>query len=579
MSEPLPAAAPSAAESPITVGRYLLHRQIARGGMATIHIARLMGDEGFSRIVAAKRLLPEFAEDAEFVAMFLDEARIASKVHHRNVVPVLDVVTAEGQVVLVQEYVHGAPLHWLLARARQAGARVPGEIAVAIACGVLAGLHAAHEMVDELGVPLDVVHRDVSPQNVMIATDGTARLLDFGIAKASMAAHVTRAGTYKGKLAYSAPEQVRGQATRQSDLYSLAVLLWELLVGARMHAAQSDASLVQTIMSGALPTITGALAAERERAGGIGDAEWMRLVALEAIVQRGLATHAEWRWRTAADMEEALVAAVQPASPSAVAAWLRQFGQDYLDKHDRVIAAEEASWRRVAPVLRNRGATASYLTSLTSLAIGTTATAAAAGEPGVARGGESVLSRVAGVGTPSWVTSSDVRPRVPAALFAVFGGLAVALVIAVALLVRSEPPAQPALGVPTDPPRPPRPPRSRHPPRRSRHPPRRRRHPRPPWKPRRRHQADDTAADPRLPRADHGPRRARPAPAPRASRDPRPRAPPPSPRHLLRRARSSGPPPRRRPPSRRPPRAAPRPTTSRAPRRSSNPRVCERSPR
>src|SRR5262249_7289726 len=104
----------------ITIGRYMLHRQIARGGMATIHIRRLMGDEGFSRIVAAKRLHPEFAEDAEFVHMFLDEARIASKVHHRNVVPVLDVVTTGDEVVLVQEYVHGVPLHWLLRTAHEA---------------------------------------------------------------------------------------------------------------------------------------------------------------------------------------------------------------------------------------------------------------------------------------------------------------------------------------------------------------------------------------------------------------------------------------------------------------------------
>src|SRR3954470_18048706 len=118
----------------MTVGRYLLHRQIARGGMATIHIARLMGDEGFSRIVAAKRLLPEFAEDAEFVAMFLDEARIASKVHHRNVVPVLDVVTTGDEAILVQEYVHGAPLHALLRAARQTNTRIPLEIVVSVAC-------------------------------------------------------------------------------------------------------------------------------------------------------------------------------------------------------------------------------------------------------------------------------------------------------------------------------------------------------------------------------------------------------------------------------------------------------------
>ncbi|HEY0251055.1 MAG TPA: serine/threonine-protein kinase, partial [Kofleriaceae bacterium] len=214
----------------VVIGRYLLHRQIARGGMATIHIARLVGDEGFTRIVAAKRLHPEFAEDSEFVSMFLDEARIASKVHHRNVVPVLDVVTTGDEVVLVQEYVHGAPLHWLLRTAHEAKTHVPINIAVSVACQVLAGLQAAHETTDEMGEPLGVVHRDVSPQNVMVATDGTARLLDFGIAKATMAAHITREGMFKGKLAYSAPEQIRGQATQQSDIYSLSVVLWELLV-------------------------------------------------------------------------------------------------------------------------------------------------------------------------------------------------------------------------------------------------------------------------------------------------------------------------------------------------------------
>src|SRR5262245_32829395 len=169
----------------ITVGRYLLHRQIARGGMATIHIARLLGDEGFSRLVAAKRLLSEYAQDAEFVTMFLDEARVASKVHHRNVVPVLDVVTTDTDVILVQEYVHGVPLNVLLREARRTKTHMPVRVAVSIASGVLAGLQAAHTTVDEVGIPLNIVHRDVSPHNVMIAIDGTARLLDFGVAKAT----------------------------------------------------------------------------------------------------------------------------------------------------------------------------------------------------------------------------------------------------------------------------------------------------------------------------------------------------------------------------------------------------------
>jgi serine/threonine-protein kinase len=333
----------------VSIGRYLLQRQIARGGMATIHLARLVGDEGFTRIVAAKRLHPEFAEDHEFVAMFLDEARIASKVHHKNVVPVLDVVSSGEEVVLVQEYVHGVPLSWLLKSTLQSNDQIPVNIAVSIACQVLAGLQATHEAVDEVGVPLHIVHRDVSPQNVMIATDGTARLLDFGVAKAIMAAHVTREGTYKGKLAYSAPEQIRGQATPQSDIYSLAVLLWELLVGQRMHSkAKSGAELVSNVLNGTLPTMRQALSEDRAW-DNLSPAERRLLIAIDPIVQKGLALDLNERWARASDMEEALFAAVPPAPQGAVAAWLRAVGNEFIEKRDRMIAAEEASFRRISP--------------------------------------------------------------------------------------------------------------------------------------------------------------------------------------------------------------------------------------
>jgi serine/threonine protein kinase len=335
------------AAEPIAIGRYVLHRQIARGGMATIHIARLMGDEGFNRIVAAKRLNPEFTEDAEFVAMFLDEARVASKVQHRNVVPVLDVVAAGEEVILVQEYVHGVPLQWLCRALRERRFQLPLNIAVSIGCQVLSGLHATHETADELGTPLHIVHRDVSPQNVMLAVDGTARLLDFGVAKAAMAAHVTREGTYKGKLAYSAPEQLRGTATRQSDIYSLSVLLWELLVGQRMHgAARSGAELITAVLQGALPSILDALDAGRAWVA-MPEAERKSLELLDPIVRKGLAVDTSERWSTAAEMEEALSAAVTPAPTALVAAWLKRVGKSFLEERQRVIAAEEVSWRSV----------------------------------------------------------------------------------------------------------------------------------------------------------------------------------------------------------------------------------------
>jgi len=337
----------------ITVGRYLLHRQIARGGMATIHIARLMGDEGFSRIVAAKRLLPELAEDTEFVAMFMDEARIASKVHHPNVVPVLDLVTTTDEVMLVQEYVHGVPLHVLLRTARDAGKKIPVRIAISIAAQVLAGLHAAHTTLDEMGAPLDIVHRDVSPQNIMIAVDGSARLLDFGVAKATMAAHTTRDNTFKGKLAYAAPEQVHGKPVQQSDLYALAVVLWELLVGHRMHgSAQGEAELVATILKGELPTITEALANEADW-GAIDSEEWKQLSAIEPIVQKGLEIDLDKRFATAEDMEDQLTKAVTPASSSEVATWVKSLGKDFIEGRDKIIAAEEASWRKTLPPLNS----------------------------------------------------------------------------------------------------------------------------------------------------------------------------------------------------------------------------------
>jgi serine/threonine-protein kinase len=332
---------------PIAIGRYVLHRQIARGGMATIHIARLMGDEGFNRIVAAKRLNPEFTEDAEFVAMFLDEARVASKVQHRNVVPVLDVVAAGEEVILVQEYVHGVPLQWLCRALREQRFQLPLNIAVSIGCQVLSGLHATHETTDELGTPLHIVHRDVSPQNVMLAVDGTARLLDFGVAKAAMAAHVTREGTYKGKLAYSAPEQLRGTATHQSDIYSLSVLLWELLAGQRMHgAARSGAELITTVLQGALPSIRDALDAGRAWHA-IPAAERKSLELLDPIIRKGLAVDTQERWSSAAEMEEALSAAVTPAPTGVVAAWLKRVGRSFIEELQRVIAAEEVSWRSV----------------------------------------------------------------------------------------------------------------------------------------------------------------------------------------------------------------------------------------
>src|ERR1700729_765840 len=195
------------------VGRYALYGELASGGMATVHLGRLLGPVGFSRTVAIKRLHAQFAKDPEFVSMFLDEARLAARIRHPNVVQTLDVVATEGELFVVMDYVQGESLSRLLRASRTVGP-IPVRVASAILCGALHGLHAAHEATDEHGVPLGLVHRDMSPQNVLVDVDGSARVLDFGVAKAAGRTQTTGRGKIKGKLRYMAPEQIQGSVTR-----------------------------------------------------------------------------------------------------------------------------------------------------------------------------------------------------------------------------------------------------------------------------------------------------------------------------------------------------------------------------
>ncbi|MDB4937049.1 MAG: serine/threonine protein kinase, partial [Labilithrix sp.] len=336
--------APSA--QPESFGRYLLYPAIARGGMATVHTARLVGAEGFTRLVAAKRLHPQFTDDPDFVTMFHDEACIASRIHHPNVVPVLDVVVSGNELILVQEYVHGVPLSQLMKVAHTEQKPIAIDIAVAVLAGVLAGLHAAHEVRDESGEPLEIVHRDVSPANVMISVDGVPRLLDFGIAKATTSTHHTREGVFKGKLAYMAPEQLRmDRIDRTADVYATGVLAWELLVNRRVYDGRHEIAFVTAVMNGELPAITNALAESRKT---MDDGRWEALVALEPIIARAMADRAEDRYATADEMLRALLDVRPSATSMAVAAWVRSAGAEFLDKRQKTLAANEESWRRTS---------------------------------------------------------------------------------------------------------------------------------------------------------------------------------------------------------------------------------------
>ena len=195
---------------PRIVGRYALYDSIACGGMASVHLGRLIGPAGFSRTVAIKRLHENYAKDPEFVAMLLDEARLAARINHPNVVSTLDVVAVGPELLLVMEYVAGESLSALIRTCQQTEHSPPIPVVVDIAIGMLNGLHAAHEATGEGGQPLNIVHRDVSPQNVLVGTDGVTRVVDFGIAKAIGRTQETRSGAIKGKPAYMAPEQLQG---------------------------------------------------------------------------------------------------------------------------------------------------------------------------------------------------------------------------------------------------------------------------------------------------------------------------------------------------------------------------------
>lgn len=236
---------------------YELLVEIGSGGMGKVYLGRAVGMAGFERYVAIKCCHPHLTEDEEFAAMFLDEARIAARIHHPNVVPTLDL--GESDVLfLVMEYVEGDRLSQLIRSAKEDNAPIPLPIALRIAVDVLAGLQAAHELRDADGKLLNVVHRDVTPQNVIVGIDGVARILDFGIATAASRATTTKDGHIKGKLGYLPPEQLSMKdAGPSSDVYALGVVLWESLAGQRLFRGATDAITIAQIMDGNVPSLGG----------------------------------------------------------------------------------------------------------------------------------------------------------------------------------------------------------------------------------------------------------------------------------------------------------------------------------
>jgi len=244
-----PASGSSGTSVTKVVGRYTIFGELASGGMATVHLGRLNGPSGFSRTVAIKRLHPQHAKDPDFVTMFMDEARLAARVQHPNVVPTLDVVSDGGELFVVMEYIEGETLSMLLRTLGSSKRRIPVRIAAHIVSDALHGLHGAHEAKNERGAPLDLIHRDVSPQNILVGTDGVARVLDFGVAKATGRLQTTEEGKIKGKLAYMAPEQLSGEpVSRRVDVFAAGIVLWEALTGQRLFQGNEPAETVMKVL-------------------------------------------------------------------------------------------------------------------------------------------------------------------------------------------------------------------------------------------------------------------------------------------------------------------------------------------
>ena len=237
-------------------GRYQLLKRIAGGGMGEVFLARQAGIQGFEKLLVIKTLLPHLTENQEFVEMFLDEARLAAKLSHPNLISIFDLGEVEGVFYIAMDYVHGEDLKRLWKQAYHAKRTIPTPIAARIVADAAAGLAYAHRLSAADGSPLNLVHRDVSPQNVMVTFDGVAKLVDFGVAKSQVQREQTRDTAVKGKLCYMSPEQCLGRSIdRRSDVFALGAVLYELISGRPLFLRDNDGATLRALLDEPVPRL------------------------------------------------------------------------------------------------------------------------------------------------------------------------------------------------------------------------------------------------------------------------------------------------------------------------------------
>ncbi|MFO0679902.1 MAG: serine/threonine-protein kinase [Polyangiaceae bacterium] len=282
--------------SETTFGKYDLVVHLGSGGMADVFLAVMRGPEGlgFSKLLVIKRLRANVAEDPEFVSMLIDEARIAARLNHPNVVQTMEIGQVGKDYFMAMEYLDGQPLHRIARRARQMGVPLDPNLVCTLMSDVLAGLHHAHELADYDGTPLSVVHRDISPQNIFVTYSGQAKVVDFGIARASGRVVETRAGIVKGKVTYMAPEQALArEQDRRVDVFAVGVMFWELLTGQRMWQGIDEMAIALKLVSGDIPRSPRAVNGEVNEV-------------LDAMIAKALAPKPEERFNSAAEFQKAI---------------------------------------------------------------------------------------------------------------------------------------------------------------------------------------------------------------------------------------------------------------------------------
>ncbi len=275
-------------------GKYILLEKLAAGGMAEVYLAKSNGANGVSKFVAVKRILPQFSDNEEFIEMFKEEANVAINLNHSNVVSIYDFGIEKGQFYLVMEFVEGRNLRQILNELKKANKSISIEQSVFIVKEAAAGLDHAHRCTDsKSGKPLNITHRDMSPQNIMISFEGESKVIDFGIAKAEKESEATKAGTLKGKFAYMSPEQSEGlPIDPRTDVFALGIILWELLANDRLFTGSNEAAILRKVRDCQIPPI--------RKINPLVPTE------LERIVTKALAKDKNVRYQTAANLQKDL---------------------------------------------------------------------------------------------------------------------------------------------------------------------------------------------------------------------------------------------------------------------------------